>query len=103
MSEALERVITEQQKEIDSLRKHNSALMESSRKAQQSRYEFETAFFKDIDKVLDFKLREYWKDDQKEAFQKYRDLLHDLRMEMLNHGWCIRCGDWIHQCGCHDE
>ena len=103
MSEALERVIAEQQAKIDSLQKDNAALLASSTKSAQSRHDRDTALFKDIDTLLDFKVRPYWKDDQEESFKKFTSLHHELRMHLLENGWCIRCGEWCHSCGCNDE
>jgi len=99
MSEALERVIAQQQAEIDSLKR----TIEACNKAEQKRHDRETAFYKRVDRMIDFKLRPYWKDDQKEAFQKYGALLHDVRIDMISHGWCLRCADWTSFCECNDE
>ena len=103
MSIALERVIADQQKEIDSLRNNNSELIESRNKLAQRRHERDTELFKGIDSLLAFKVRAYWKDDQEEAFKKLTYIHHELRMQLLEEGWCIRCGDWGHSCGCNDE
>jgi hypothetical protein len=103
MSEALERVIAEQQKIIDELKQHNEALSNSAIKSALSRNKSDAALFKDIEKVIDFKMRPHWKDDQEESFKKFTSLHHELRMHLLENGWCIRCGDWGHSCGCNDE
>lgn len=99
MSAALERVIAEQQKEIDGLK----LAVGSYRKHDLAKQVTDTEMFQKIDKVLGFKLRDNWKDDRADELKKYGLLLHSLRMQLLHNGWCIRCGEWCHSCGCNDE
>jgi len=95
----LERVIGQQQQEIDGMKK----IIDSFNQRATLQLERETILFKQLDEILDFKVRPYWKDDQEESFKKYRGLLHEVRMFMLEKYWCFQCADWAFNCECNHD
>jgi hypothetical protein len=96
MSKALERVIEEQQKQIDQLRAALSQNTESSAKMWKQHEElFETlAQFLDADCPIDRS-----KVDEAKAYLKLR---HEVRLTVLNSGYCLRCYNFICECDDYD-
>lgn len=99
MSAALERVIAEQQAEIDSLRR----TIDSQYKSMEGYCDREKKLFEQIDALLDFKLAGKWKDECKDDREKYGEILHSLRITLIKNGWCTRCAMMQHECECNDD
>ncbi len=88
MSEALERVIAEQQKEIDRLRAQ-----------QENQLTYNIKDFKAKEDIMTIaaqiakwrKLRDCWKAEKKNEWNEFRALCHGLDMALLDYGFCIYC------------
>jgi len=99
MSVALERVIAEQQHEIDSLRLE----VERSHVNGDTLYKGREELFSLMAQVLDFSVREYWDKAQEADFKRYITLLHEVRMGMMEAGYCLRCRNFAFDCECNRE
>ncbi len=92
MSAALERVIAEQQKEIDSLK----FIIESNRKIMIGNVKTEQELYKLLDSIVDMRF--------KCATREEHDMVHkvigEARMYMLKEGWCFNCAAFQHDCEC---
>ena len=92
MSEALNRVIEEQQKRIDDLLEGNKKLIErSSRVFKQNEELFEA-----MAKLLDYDLPSDNITDKQWA--DYCSLKHEVRMQMIDAGYCVRCYNFVCEC-----
>lgn len=96
MSEALERVIAQQQKEIDHLKRVNESLTKSA----ETVFTREEKLFETIARVTDYPLRASWKDDKAESWKEYHTMLNDLRTQAMDAGFCLHCERFI--CECED-
>ena len=96
MSEALNRVIEEQQKRIDDLLEGNKKLIErSSRVFKQNEELFEA-----MAKLLDYDLPSDNITDKQWA--DYCSLKHEVRMQMIDAGYCVRCYNFMVHCECDE-
>jgi hypothetical protein len=96
MSEALNRVIEEQQKRIDDLLEGNKKLIErSSRVFKQNEELFEA-----MAKLLDYDLPSDNITDKQWA--NYCSLKHEVRMQMIDAGYCVRCYNFMVHCECDE-
>jgi hypothetical protein len=98
-TDALARIIAQQQAEIDGLR----SMVAGHEQSRKTLFERDKELFENINALLDFKVQNYWKDNQAKALDQYRELRHTLRMHLIESGWCINCTDFRNQCGCDDE
>lgn len=98
MTEALNRVIAEQQKRIDDLTEGNKKLIERSARVFKQNHELFEAWARlwDADLPND-------KDNEEgtSKFVKYYDLRLDVRRHMQEAGFCMMCYDFI--CQCEDQ
>ena len=96
---SLERIIAEQQKMIDDLTEGNKKLIErSARVFKQNDELFEAlARFYDADLPTDADNR-----DGTEVFKRYHSLKHEVRMQMGDAGYCLRCYNFICECDDYD-
>ena len=95
MSSALERVIAEQQESIDKLKAQLESAEESSAHVWKQHEELFDALarFLDADIPLD-------RSDVDRA-KKYLKQRHELRLAVLDCGYCLRCLDFI--CHCDED
>ena len=94
MSEALNRVIEEQQKRIDDLLEGNKKLIERSARVFKQNEEL----FEAVAKLIDFRMNyDKWEDKQREA---YGSLRHKVRMQMIEAGYCVTCYNFMAHCEC---
>lgn len=93
---SLERVIAEQQTKIDQLTEQVDSLSKSSAHVWKQHEElFEAiAVFLDANLPLD-------RSDESSA-KHYLKLRHELRLAMLQTGYCLRCYNFICQCDDHE-
>jgi hypothetical protein len=97
MSEALNRVIEEQQKRIDDLLEGNKKLIERSARVFKQNEEL----FEAVAKLIDFRMNyDKWEDKQREA---YGSLRHEVRMQMIEAGYCVTCYNFMAHCECDYE
>jgi len=96
MSEALNRVIEEQQKRIDDLLEGNKKLIERSARVFKQNEEL----FEAVAKLIDFRMNyDKWEDKQREA---YGSLRHEARMQMIEAGYCVTCYNFMAHCECDE-
>ena len=97
MSEALNRVIEEQQKRIDDLLEGNKKLIERSARVFKQNEEL----FEAVAKLINFRMDyDKWEDKQREA---YGSLRHEVRMQMIEAGYCVTCYNFMAHCECDYE
>ena len=92
---SLERIIAEQQKKIDDLTEGNKKLIERSANVFKRNDELFEAWarFYDADLPTDADNR-----DGTEVFKRYHSLKHEVRMQMGDAGYCLRCYNFICEC-----
>ena len=92
---SLERIIAEQQKKIDDLTEGNKKLIERSANVFKRNDELFEAWarFYDADLPTDVDNR-----DGTEVFKRYHSLKHEVRMQMGDAGYCLRCYNFICEC-----
>lgn len=100
MSAALERVIAEQQAEIDRMRKQQIQRQEYSVKDFEAKEEIFTRAAQMVDW---YKLRECWKDDKKQEWSTFMTMRNDLRIAIVEYGYCICCKSLTCAGECHDS
>lgn len=98
MSEALERVIAQQQQQIDRLQQINESLTKSA----ETVFTREERMFETIARVLGYSLRPSWKDDRKDEWERYHMLLNELRLQVMEAGFCLHCERFVCECD-YDE
>lgn len=89
---SLERVIAEQQVKIDQLK----SLVESQNKSLATMWSKHEALFESIAAFLDANLPLDKSDEA--AAKHYLKLRHELRLAVLQTGYCLRCYNFICQC-----
>ena len=95
MSSALERVIAEQQDRIDLL----NTQLESAQKSSAHVWKQHEELFETLAKFLDAEIPLDRSDvDRANAYLKQR---HELRIAVLEWGYCLRCRDFI--CHCDED
>lgn len=92
MIEALTRVIDEQQKRIDDLLEGNKKLIERSARVFKQNDEL----FEAMARLLDYDLPSDNITDKQ--WSEYCSLKHEVRMQMLDAGYCVRCYEFICEC-----
>lgn len=99
MSEALERVIAEQQAEIDRMK----AQLISSVTTRQKELRNIEAIFTYATQAADwYKLRGCWKDDKEKEWKEYADLRYTLLNKLREYGFCTDCHSLTCFGECHD-
>jgi hypothetical protein len=91
MSEALERVIAEQQATIDRLKKQ----VESGYETLNTIWTKHNKLFDDFARLVDADIP---KDDQPLQIDAYRRLRHACRLQMLEAGYCMTCYNFVCEC-----
>jgi len=91
MSEALERVIAEQQATIDRLKKQ----VESGYETLNTIWTKHNELFDDFARLVDADVP---KDDQPLQIDAYRRLRHACRLQMLEAGYCMTCYNFVCEC-----
>lgn len=100
MSAALERVIAEQQAEIDRLKAQQSNQLSYNAKD----FEAKEQIFTMAAQIVDWhKLRECWKDDKKQEWNEFRTMGNDLRIALVEYGYCIYCRSMTCAGDCMEE
>ena len=95
MSSALERVIAEQQDRVDSL----TAQLESAQKSSAHVWKQHKELFDALARFLDAGIPLDRSDvDRAKKYLKQR---HELRLAVLDCGYCLRCRDFI--CHCDED
>jgi hypothetical protein len=84
MSEALTRVIAEQQSKIDNL----EIIIASKNKSLESTFKRQDELFEAWARLL----------DSEEGSEEYRRLRHEVRMQILETGYCLRCYNFSCEC-----
>ena len=96
---SLDRVIAEQQKKIDDLTEANKKLIERAANVFKKNDELFEAVARLIDFRMDFE--EYkWEDKKRSA---YCSLRHEVRMQMIEAGYCVTCYNFMAHCECDYE
>lgn len=96
MSAALERVIAEQQAEIDRLKSR----LESALKTGQASFKGVETICERAATVADWHhLRSCWKDDKGDQWKEYSARRHALQDALRAYGFCLNC----HTLGCDGE
>ena len=101
---SLERIIAEQQKKIDDLTEGNKKLIERAAKIFEKNEELFEAMARFLDApmppppmpLLDEK------EGSNDVFQRYHSLKHEVRMQMGDAGYCLRCYNFICECDDYD-
>ena len=91
MTQALERVIAEQQEKIDYLQ----GQIDSNNKSLRYQYQKEQEMMKLLDGVVDLRI----KCETEEHHKTWHDYRHKIRLYMMERGWCFNCGSF--NCECH--
>jgi len=92
MSEALERVIAAQQKEIDWLKERET----SHNKQVERVYKQLDDAFATINSTVNLRPKDWFKD--KESHKAFYAHAHDLRMFLLDNSWCLSCESFNCEC-----
>ena len=95
MSAALERVIAEQQKEIDRL----NAIRQSADQANIRQFKKLEDVFHAMGEFIDYNPRKAWRDDAKDEWDRYHSLKSAARLSMVEAGVCYSC--W--SIACHGD
>ena len=95
MSKALEQVIAEQQKTIDGLKASIDAANRGAAQSFQRHEELFEAWARFLD--ADLPTQEQ-RDSGHSVFQIYADLRHEVRMQMMESGYCLRCYNFVCEC-----
>ena len=94
---SLDRVIAEQQKKIDDLTEANKKLIERAANLFKKNDEL----FESVARLIDFRMDyDKWEDKQREA---YGSLRHEVRMQMIEAGYCVTCYNFMAHCECDYE
>ena len=95
---SLERTIAEQQKRIDDLVEGNKKLIERSARVFKQNEELFEAWARlwDADLPTDKD-----KEEGTSRFKHYHHLRHEVRMQMIEAGYCVTCYNFI--CECEDQ
>lgn len=96
---SLDRVIAEQQKKIDDLTEANKKLSERAANVFKQNEELFESFARLIDFRMDFDEHK-WEDKKREA---YCSLRHEVRMQMIEAGYCVTCYNFMAHCECDYE
>jgi succinate dehydrogenase/fumarate reductase flavoprotein subunit len=96
---SLDRVIAEQQKKIDDLTEANKKLIERASNVFKKNDELFEAVARLIDFRMDFDEHK-WEDKKREA---YCSLRHEVRMQMIEAGYCVTCYNFMAHCECDYE
>ena len=91
MTEALTRVIEEQQKRIDDLLKGNKVLIDRSANVFKKNEELFEAFARLLDANVN-------REPTEKEFQKYHELRNECRHLMWEAGYCLHCYEFICTC-----
>jgi hypothetical protein len=96
MSEALTRVIDEQQKRIDDLLASNKNLIDRA----ENIFKKNDELFEAVGRLIDFRIKtDGWTDKEREY---YGSLKHKVRMQMAEAGYCVHCYNWMNFCECDE-
>jgi succinate dehydrogenase/fumarate reductase flavoprotein subunit len=96
---SLDRVIAEQQKKIDDLTEANKKLIDRASNVFKKNEELFEAVARLIDFRMDFDEHK-WEDKKREA---YCSLRHEVRMQMIEAGYCVTCYNFMAHCECDYE
>jgi len=96
---SLDRVIAEQQKKIDDLTEANKKLIQRASNVFKKNDELFEAVARLIDFRMDFDEHK-WEDKKREA---YCSLRHEVRMQMIEAGYCVTCYNFMAHCECDYE
>ena len=91
---SLERVISEQQTEIDRLK----ALLASANRANRQTIAQMERRFRQLDELTGLRLRDCWRDDKQEQWEKYCAIVHEVKASMVEYGWCFNCQSFNCEC-----
>lgn len=91
MSAALERVIAEQQEKIDQLLDDIKRSIDSAATV----YTRHDQLFEDIARLIDCDLPS---DPTEEQWTRFCKLRHNVRMQMLDIGYCLQCYGFVCEC-----
>ena len=91
---SLERVIAEQQKKID----HLELLVKSQRDQNTMLNQSIEKRFRQLDQLVSLRLRNCWKDDKKAQWEAYCSMIHDVKISMMEYGWCFNCRSFLCDC-----
>ena len=91
MSEALERVIAEQQAKIDDLQSLNNSYC----KQLESIYIRHDALFENIARLIDERPFSATTEDAK---KRYHELATAARLGLMDAGYCLRCYNFVCEC-----
>ena len=94
---SLERGISEQQTEIDRLR----ALLASANRQNIALNQQMERRFRQLDELTGLRLRDCWRDDKQEQWEKYRAIVHEVKASMVEYGWCCNCQSF--NCECEND
>lgn len=96
---SLDRVIAEQQRKIDDLTEANKKLIQRAANVFKKNDELFEAVARLIDFRMDFDEHK-WEDKKREA---YCSLRHEVRMQMIEAGYCVTCYNFMAHCECDYE
>lgn len=94
MSEALERVIAEQQAHID----HMKSVIDSQQNRTNTVFTRHGELFESFARLLDAEIPKCSPDQKGDVFEAYRKLRHDARMQMMDAGYCLHCYNFVCEC-----
>lgn len=82
---------------------HLKKIIESNSKTMTAWHDSEQEIFQEFFSFLDFHVRKYWKDEEKEAFEKYTLKRHSLLHMLRDRGWCVQCRSHESSCTCAED
>lgn len=96
---SLERVIAEQQKEIDRLRE----LLNSANNNNALTHKMLNDKFLQLDSLVSLRIRDCWRDDKGEQWAQYCKIIGDVKISMIENGWCFNCQSFSCECNWPEE
>ena len=96
---SLERVISEQQNEIDRLKE----LLASANRQNVALNQQMERRFRQLDELTNLSLRDCWKDDKPAQWEQYRAIIREVKASMNEYGWCFNCQSFNCECDWGEE
>lgn len=96
MSKALKRVIEQQQNEIDG----QKSIIDGYQRQISAYEDREKELFDMFDKLCDVSINKFEFNNESDR-KKYFESRQDIRLYMMEKGWCFSCGGF--ECECYDD
>ena len=96
---SLERVIAEQQSKID---RQESRLKHYHEQTALLHKQIEKRFSQ-LDTLVTLSLRDCWRDDKKKQWEQYCRTVNEVKISMIEYGYCFNCQSFLCECNWAEE